>query len=130
MAGATLFFWARLVDRTGNVGPFYPVGKGVIGQASSNAAPVLELIKGQVGRTELGQDIIGEIDKIPGLQDQITALGGLKGYNKDVTYLKGQMVVVGGRIYQAAQAVPTNKPPPNATYWLDVGQSVETANGL
>ncbi|WP_095184915.1 host specificity protein J [Pseudomonas sp. Irchel 3H9] len=130
LAGATLFFWARLVDRTGNVGPFYPVGKGVMGQASSNAAPVLELIKGQVGRTELGQDIIGEIDKIPGLQDQITALGGLKGYNKDVTYLKGQMVVVGGRIYQAAQAVPTNKPPPNATYWLDVGQSVETANGL
>ena len=130
LAGATLFFWARLVDRTGNVGPFYPVGNGVMGQASSDAAPVLELIKGQVGRTELGQDIIGEIDKIPGLQDQITALGGLKGYNKDATYLKGQMVVEGGRIYQAAQAVPINKPPPDATYWLDVGQSVETANGL
>ncbi|EZP62715.1 phage tail protein [Pseudomonas sp. RIT357] len=130
LAGATLFFWARLVDRTGNVGPFYPVGNGVMGQASSDAAPVLELIAGQIGHTELGQDIIDQIDKIPGLQDQISALGGLKGYNKDVTYLKGQMVVVGGRIYQAAQAVPTNKPPPDATYWLDVGQSVETANGL
>ena len=130
LAGATLFFWARLVDRTGNVGPFYPVGNGVMGQASSDAAPVLELIAGQIGRTELGQDIIDQIDKIPGLQDQITALGGLKGYNKDATYLKGQMVVEGGRIYQAAQAVPINKPPPDATYWLDVGQSVETANGL
>ncbi|MFJ2680993.1 phage tail protein [Pseudomonas sivasensis] len=130
LAGATLFFWARLVDRTGNVGPFYPVGNGVMGQASSDAAPVLELIEGQIGRTELGQDIIDQIDKIPGLQDQISALGGLKGYNKDATYLKGQMVVAGGRIYQAAQAVPVNKPPPDATYWLDVGQSVETANGL
>jgi len=130
LAGATLFFWARLVDRTGNVGPFYPVGNGVMGQASADAAPVLELIAGQIGRTELGQDIIDQIDKIPGLQDQISALGGLKGYNKDATYLKGQMVVEGGRIYQAAQAVPIKKPPPDATYWLDVGQSVETANGL
>ncbi len=130
LAGATLFFWARLVDRTGNVGPFFPVGNGVMGQASADAAPVLELIAGQIGRTELGQDIIDQIDKIPGLQDQISALGGLKGYNKDATYLKGQMVVEGGRIYQAAQAVPIKKPPPDATYWLDVGQSVETANGL
>ncbi len=130
LAGATLFFWARLVDRTGNVGPFYPVGNGVMGQASADAAPVLELIAGQIGRTELGQGIIDQIDKIPGLQDQISALGGLKGYNKDATYLKGQMVVEGGRIYQASQAVPIKKPPPDATYWLDVGQSVETANGL
>ncbi|WP_421557147.1 phage tail protein [Pseudomonas canadensis] len=130
LAGATLFFWARLVDRTGNIGPFYPVGNGVMGRASSDAGPVLDLVAGKIGRTELGQDIVKEIDKIPGLQDQITALGGLKAYNKDATYLKGQMVVEGSRIYQAAQAVPKNQPPPNTTYWLDVGQSVETANGL
>jgi predicted phage tail protein len=130
LAGATLFFWARLVDRTGNVGPFYPVGSGVMGMASADADPVLDLIAGQVGRTELGQDVLDEIDKIPGLQDQINALDGLKGYDKEATYLKAQMVVEGGRIYQAAQAVPINTPPPNATYWLDVGQSVETANGL
>ena len=130
LAGATLFFWARLVDRTGNIGPFYPVDNGVMGRASSDAGPVLDLVAGKIGRTELGQDIVNQIDKIPGLQDQITALGGLKAYNKDATYLKGQMVVEGSRIYQAAQAVPVNKPPPNTTYWLDVGQSVETANGL
>ena len=130
LAGATLFFWARLVDRTGNVGPFYPVGNGVMGMASSDGGPVLDLIAGQVGRTELGQDINDELDKIPGLQDQINALDGLKGYDNDATYLKGQMVVEGGRIYQAVQAVPINTPPPNTTYWLDVGQSVETANGL
>ena len=130
LAGATLFFWARLVDRTGNMGPFYPVGNGVMGRASSDAGPVLDLVAGKIGRTELGQEIVKEIDKIPGLQDQITALGGLKAYNKDATYLKGQMVVEGSRIYQAAQAVPVNKPPPNTTYWLDVGHSVETANGL
>ncbi|MDP0971344.1 hypothetical protein Q6294_30860, partial [Klebsiella pneumoniae] len=55
-AGAQFFFWARLVDRTGNVGPFYPVGNGVMGMASADAAPVLDLIAGQIGRTELGKD--------------------------------------------------------------------------
>ncbi|HEY0289888.1 MAG TPA: phage tail protein, partial [Pseudomonas sp.] len=28
-AGVTFFFWARLVDRTGNIGPWYPAGIGV-----------------------------------------------------------------------------------------------------
>ncbi|MDF3199073.1 phage tail protein [Pseudomonas sp. 1912-s] len=130
LAGATLFFWARLVDRTGNVGPFYPVAGGVIGQASSDAGPILGMLAGKISKTELGQDLLSDIEKIPGLQDQIDALDGLKGYDKDATYLKGQMVVEGGRIYQAARDVPLNSPPPNVTYWLDVGQSVETANGL
>lgn len=126
-AGATLFFWARLVDRTGNVGPFYPVGNGVMGQASSNADPVLELLTGKVTKTELGKDLLDELD---GLQDQIDSLDGLKGYDPEATYLKGQMVVEGGRIYQAFVDVPVGTPPPNGAFWLDVGQSVEAANGL
>ncbi|MBD8194425.1 phage tail protein [Pseudomonas fluorescens] len=130
LAGATLFFWARLVDRTGNVGPFYPVGNGVMGQASSDAAPVLELIKGQVGRTELGQDINDEIDKIPGLQAQLDALDGLKAYDPQSAYLEGDLVVVGKRIYQALGPVPVDTPPPNVAFWSDVGQAVVTANGL
>ncbi len=127
LAGATLFFWARLVDRTGNVGPFYPVVNGVMGQASSDASPVLELLTGKVTKTQLGQDLISELD---GLQDQIDSLDGLGGYVSTQIYLKGQMVVEADRIYQAKVNVPVNNPPPNATYWLDVGQSVETANGL
>ncbi|TFW42158.1 phage tail protein [Pseudomonas fluorescens] len=129
-AGAQFFFWARLVDRTGNVGPFYPVGNGVMGQASADAAPVLELIAGQIGRTELGQDIIDEIDKIPGLQAQIDALDGLSAYDPQQTYLEGDLVVVGKRIYQATGAVPIDTAPPNAGYWVDVGQVLVTANGL
>ena len=129
-AGAQFFFWARLVDRTGNVGPFYPVGNGVMGSASADAAPVLELIAGQIGRTELGQDITDEIDKIPGLQAQIDALDGLSAYDPEQTYLEGDLVVVGKRIYQATGLVPVNTSPPNAAYWVDVGQVLVTANGL
>lgn len=129
-AGAHFFFWARLVDRTGNIGPFYPVGNGVMGMASSNADPVLDLIAGQVGRTELGQDIVDEIDKIPGLQAQIDALDGLSVYDPESVYLEGDLVVVGKRIYQATQLVPVDTSPPNAAYWVDVGQVLVTANGL
>lgn len=129
-AGAQFFFWARLVDRTGNIGPFYPVGNGVMGMASADAAPVLDLIAGQVGRTELGQDINDEIDKIPGLQAQIDALDGLSAYDPESVYLEGDLVVVGKRIYQATQLVPADTSPPNAAYWVDVGQVLVTANGL
>lgn len=127
LAGAQFFFWARLVDRTGNVGPFYPVVNGVMGQAGSDATPVLQLLTGKVTKTQLGQDLIAELD---GLQDQIDDLDALGGYVPTQVYLKGQMVVEADRIYQAKVQVPVNNPPPNATYWLDVGQSVETANGL
>ena len=129
-AGAQFFFWARMVDRTGHVGPFYPVGNGVMGMASADAAPVLDLIAGQIGRTELGQDITDEIDKIPGLQAQIDALDGLSAYDPESVYLEGDLVVVGKRIYQATQLVPVDTSPPNHAYWVDVGQVLVTANGL
>lgn len=129
-AGVTFYFWARLVDRIGNIGPWYPVGIGVQGQSSSEAGPILDMIAGQIGETELGQDILDEINKIPGLQDQIDALDGLKGYLPEQTYLKGQMIVADGQIYQAIQDVPVETPPPNPLYWEDIGDLLETANGL
>jgi len=129
-AGVTFYFWARLIDRIGNIGPWYPIGMGVQGQSSANAADILEMIAGQITETELGQDLLDEIEKIPGLQAQIDALDGLKGYDPETTYVEFDLVVVGKRIYQATGAVPLDTPPPNDNYWLDVGQTVETANGL
>jgi predicted phage tail protein len=129
-AGVTFYFWGRIVDKIGNIGPWYPIGMGVQGQSSSDAAAILEMIAGDIGRTELGQDILDEIDKIPGLQAQIDALDGLKTYNPDGTYEEYDLVVVGKRIYQATGPVPIDTPPPNPAYWLDVGQTVQTANGL
>lgn len=40
------------------------------------------------------------------------------------------MVRQGQRLYQALKAVPAKTAPPNAAYWSDIGQSLETANGL
>lgn len=130
-AGARFFYWARLVDRIGNIGPWYPVGGGVLGVSETDAGPILEMISGQIDESMLGEALK---EKIDGLQDQIDALDGLKAYDKGLAYTKDQMVVEDGRIYQAKIAVPANasgaNAPPNATYWIDVGQSVATANGL
>lgn len=133
-AGVSFFFWARLVDRTGNIGPWYPVGNGVLGQSGSDGGPVLSLLGGRITKSELGQDILELITQIPGLQDQIDALGGLQAYVKEQPYQKGQMVVGDGRIYQAKQDIPADptgaSAPPNPALWDDVGQSLEAANGL
>ncbi|WP_313003407.1 DUF1983 domain-containing protein [Pseudomonas sp.] len=99
-------------------------------QTSNDVSAYLAALLGKITRTELGEDVLSDIDKIPGLQDQIDALDGLSAYKPGQVYEIGQMVVEDGRIYQATEQVPINTPPPNADYWLDVGQSIETANGL
>lgn len=123
-AGVTRFFRARLGDRSGNNGPWTT---WVMGQSSSEAGEILTYLAGQISQTELSQELN---DKIASIEDQVAALDGLGAYKADDTYATGDMVVANARIYQATQAVPANTPPPNATYWLDVGQSVQAANGL
>ncbi|WLH25879.1 phage tail protein [Pseudomonas sp. FP215] len=146
LAGATLFFWARLVDRTGNIGPFYPVVNGVMGQASSDAGPILEQIKGQIDETSLGQllnerinlidgngpgSVNGRIeaakDELEGLIDQI--VDALE-YVPAKEYALNDIVRMGQHLYQANGPVPANSPPPNATYWTDIGTVTQTVNAL
>ena len=168
-AGQSFFFWARLVDRTGNIGPWYPVAPTVVnGQASADADDILDYLTGQITESQLGQELLGEIGKIGGdgegsvnerldqvrtdlgdqitdvsntvaevqseLQaqiDQIADLADSMPYKADQTYTTGQGVLgADGIIYQAIQNVPVSTPPPNTTYWLNVGQAVQTANGL
>ena len=192
-AGATLFFWARLVDRSGNIGPWFPDGAGVFGQSSTDADAILDMLVGEITESQLGQELLSEITQISGdgqgsvnerlelirgeidtikddlqgqigdtnialdrakedlleqlsdtnatltdvraeLQDQIDAIADLADsmpYKPDLTYTARQGALgANGIIYQALQNVPVNTPPPNATYWLDVGQAVVAANGL
>lgn len=187
-AGVSFFYWARLIDRSGNVGPWYPTGVGVNGQASSNQSEYEEYFKDKISNGALYPALRDEIALISGppdlpgsvnnrleeldeqvteitdqlgdavsqvqtnldsatqqaqqdlatakqqLQEQIdtvSAAAGALPYNKDKTYTSGQVVLgADGKLYQASQAVPVNTTPPNATYWTDIGQAVQTANGL
>ncbi|MDY7070530.1 hypothetical protein PshuTeo2_05520 [Pseudomonas hunanensis] len=149
-AGVSLFFWARLVDRTGNIGPWSPTGNGVLGQSGADASPVLELISGQITESELGQDLLSEIEKISGegpesvngrieaakqeLEDLITDLTDPLEYVATNTYAKDDAVRSGQRLYMAIAPVPAaangSNAPPNPTYWVDIGSIASTANGL
>ncbi|WP_321866767.1 host specificity protein J [Paraburkholderia tropica] len=73
-AGQTFFFWGRLVDTTGNIGPWYPVSStgGVAGQSSADADEILSYLAGQIGQTELAQDLLSQIELIPDLQQTVT----------------------------------------------------------
>lgn len=97
---------------------------------SNDISAYLAAFAGKITETELGQKLLEKIELIEQLQDQVNALDGLKAYEPGRTYDKGQLVVVDGRIYQADKAVPKGTPPPNADYWEDVGNLLETANGL
>lgn len=149
-AGVSFFFWARLVDRTGNIGPWYPVGGGVLGQSGADAGPILELISGQITESELGQELLKEIEKISGdfpgsvndrineakheLEELITELTDPLEYVPTNAYAKDDAVRSGRRLYMAIVPVPAaadgSNAPPNPTYWVDIGSIAATANGL
>ncbi len=146
LAGATLFFWARLVDRTGNIGPFYPVVNGVLGQASSDAGPILEQIKGQINETSLGKTLNDRINLVDGngpgsvnsrintakkeLEGLIDQIVDALDYVPSKAYALNDIVRMGQHLYQANGPVPANNPPPNATYWTDIGTVTQTVNAL
>ncbi|MGP8437192.1 host specificity protein J [Paraburkholderia fungorum] len=70
-AGRSFFFWGRLVDTSGNIGPWYPADAGVNGQSSSDATEILTYLEGQISQTELAQDVLAPIQAIPGIQQDV-----------------------------------------------------------
>ncbi|MDR5881130.1 host specificity protein J [Caballeronia sp. LZ032] len=71
-AGQSFYFWARLVDTTGNIGPWYPTtAQGVLGQSSSDATEILSYLTGQITATQLAQDLLSDIQAIPDLQQTV-----------------------------------------------------------
>ena len=142
LAGASLFFWARLVDRTGNVGPFFPIPGAVNGRASSDQTQYDKYFADKIGKGALYQSLRAEIELItsngPGsvnerlekakqeLEGLISEVVDALEYVPTKAYAKGDMVRVGQRLFQATKAVPVKTSPPNPTYWFDMGTVAET----
>jgi predicted phage tail protein len=57
-AGTQFYFRGRLVDKTGNIGPWT---SWVVGQASSDPELILEYLEGQIGEGQLAPGLIEEI---------------------------------------------------------------------
>lgn len=120
-AGAKFYFWGRLVDKSGNIGPWYPAGAGVMGQASTNVSEYEEYFRGKIVESSLGQDLLAKIESTSGLVPLIWKAG--------ATYEPGQTVVHNGRIWQWKGPGNGNETPPG-TKWMDVGQAVAEAGAL
>ncbi|UEH06284.1 phage tail protein [Pseudomonas sp. HN8-3] len=144
LSGATLFFWARLVDRTGNIGPFYPTVNGVMGQSVSDAWPLLEQVKGQIDESSLAPALNGRINLIDGdgpgsvnarneqlrmdLEAQIKPYVDALLWDAAKAYAKGDIVRQGSKLYQALAANSGSQPP--SANWKDVGDILTDANAL
>lgn len=120
-AGARFYFWARLVDRSGNIGPWYPAGAGVVGEASTNQSDYDAYFSGRITESALGQDLLTKIGSI----DQIVPLI----WEAGATYEAGDTVVRNGKIWLWNDNAPGNEEPPG-TKWKDVGVAVAQAGAL
>lgn len=138
-AGTIRYFWARLVDRTGNVGPYLPLSSvnGILGMSSNDPLEYEDYFLGQITDSALGKELATEIGKIPGLsnsvadlQEQIKNITDALAYDPEKSYVTGEIVRLGQKLYQAIANVPAGESPPNPLYWADVGTILETANAL
>lgn len=120
-AGARFYFWGRLVDRSGNIGPWHPVGAGVMGEASADAQVILDYLAGKIGLTELALELQQDIASIQSLVPLL--------WSADGTYGAGQTVVYEGRIYLWNSDAPGNETPP-ADPWRDIGGVLEEAGAI
>ncbi|WGY37310.1 host specificity protein J [Pseudomonas aeruginosa] len=122
-AGARLAFRGRLIDRTGNVGPW---SAWVDGISSTDESEYNGLITKEYVESALGEQFFENIEQIGGNVDQLME----QYYDAGTVYQKGQIVRLNGRFYQALKDVPAGNPPPNPVYWADVGELVESVDAL
>ncbi|MBH3460279.1 phage tail tip fiber protein [Pseudomonas putida] len=113
---------------------------------SNDVSNMLDALDGQIREGQLYPGLAERIDLIDGdgpgsvnerigeLRDEIDDLVDALAYDPNKAYADGDSVRREQRLYQAIQAVPAapagENAPPNPTYWLDIGQVVEAANGL
>lgn len=120
-AGARFYFWGRLVDRSGNIGPWYPAGAGVVGESSTDQSQYDEYFSGRINESALGQELQSKIDSIDSIVPLIWSSGD--------TYNKGDLVIYDGVIYSWNSGTPGNNQPPSPQ-WTNVGTAIGDSAAL
>ena len=122
-AGARFYFWGRLVDRSGNIGPWLPSTSqaGVMGESSIDQTEYDAYFSGRITESALGQELLSKVDSIDSIVPLI--------YDPDEAYTKDQLVIYDGVIYSWNSSTPGNNQPPSAQ-WTNVGTAVGNANAL
>ena len=117
----------------GSVNERIGTAKTELAKQISDVNNALGTVKGNLEQqiTAVSADVSAAKTELQQQIANVSALAGSLPYRKDKAYSVGQSALGSdGKLYQALKAVPLNTPPPNATYWTDVGQAVVAANGM
>lgn len=120
-AGARFYFWGRLVDRSGNVGPWYPADTGVMGESSVDQSEYDTYFSEKISESALGKELRAKIDSVDAIVPLI--------YDPAATYSEGQLVIYDGIIYSWSNPTPGNTIPPGPN-WTDVGTAITEAGAI
>jgi len=106
-AGVSFWFRARLVDRTGNVGPW---SSFVIGQSSTDQSQYDAYFSERITSSALGQELLTEIelipiikietDKIPGIQTEVSKIPAIETEVSKIPAIEDDIGFVQEKIYQ------------------------------
>ncbi|QTC00241.1 DUF1983 domain-containing protein [Alcaligenes sp. SORT26] len=147
------FFWARLIDKNGTPGPWFPEESqpGVLGEPVSKAGDYNELITPSIVEGGLGELLMGDIRDIPKIRDSVgdltLELGELNQRVDEVNgqvqellladkwdskkaYAAGAVVFANDKMYRAKKAVPAGKKITDAAYWVLIGDFASITDGL
>lgn len=141
VAGDRFFYFARVIDQAGRVGPWFNNGVPVTQIAESSADAVLDQLRDSLTKDQLAQALKEEIDskatqdyvneQIADAIDNIDDLIDAFVYVPTDAYEKDNTVRVGDNIWTAIKAVPAaadgSNGPPNANYWVNSGQVTNQA---
>lgn len=124
-AAVQIFFSARLIDKSGNFGPW---SSWVMGISNQSASEILDYLTGQITDSELSEELYEQIQLIPEIEDQIAILEsqiaeitGAPEWDPSEIYLEGTLVKDNGSLYRAIQDVPAGTPTTDAAYWEKIG---------
>ncbi|QHS35978.1 DUF1983 domain-containing protein [Alcaligenes faecalis] len=147
------FFWARLIDKNGTQGPWFPAESkpGIRGVPSTSASEYNELITPSIVEGGLGELLMGDIRDIPKIRDSVgdltLELGELNQRVDEVNgqvqellladkwdskkaYAAGSVVFANDKMYRAKKAVPAGKKITDAAYWVLIGNFASITDGL
>ena len=147
------FFWARLIDKNGTLGPWYPSesGSGVRGTPNQTANDYNDLITSEIVAGGLGELLMGNIREIPSIKDavgdltlelgelnqrvdevneQVQELLNANEWDATAIYAKGAVVFFEGKMYRAKIAVPTGTPITSTAHWDLIGDYASITDGL
>ncbi|MCH1881226.1 DUF1983 domain-containing protein [Alcaligenes ammonioxydans] len=147
------FFWARLIDKNGTQGPWYPAesAPGVRGVPSQVASDYNKLITEEIVAGGMGDLLMGNIREIPSIKEavgdltlelgelnqrvdevnsQVEELLSAGEWNVSDAYAVGTVVFADGKMYRAKIAVPAGTPITSTAHWELIGDYASITDGL